>query len=196
MAEITYQMVLSTLQTAGLLVGIFYYIMVLRNQQKNQEISLRNQELTLQSQEHALETRQATLFMQSYRETATKEMQMISMELLNWKWNDWDDYVKKYSSDPKQNSKRVTLSLYLHGLGILLEENYIPAEIIYKMDQNGMAPIMYWEKFKAIIYQERKRNNNPDMWKYFESYALEMKRLREQNGLPSEWSSEEMRFIE
>ena len=32
MVEITYQMVLSTLQTAGILVGISYYILTLRNQ--------------------------------------------------------------------------------------------------------------------------------------------------------------------
>ena len=52
MAEITYQVVLSTLQTFGLLVGIFYYVMTLRNQQKNQQL--------------ALETRQAQLFMNIY----------------------------------------------------------------------------------------------------------------------------------
>ena len=43
-------MVLSTLQTTGLLVGIFYYIVTLNNQQKNQE-------LTLIAQAQALETR-------------------------------------------------------------------------------------------------------------------------------------------
>ena len=59
-------MFLSTLQTAGILVGIFYYLMVLRNQQKNQEMSLRNQELTLKSQALATETRQAQLFMQLF----------------------------------------------------------------------------------------------------------------------------------
>ena len=40
MADITYQMVLSTLQTAGLLVGIFYYIMTLRNTYRNRQASL------------------------------------------------------------------------------------------------------------------------------------------------------------
>jgi preprotein translocase subunit YajC len=44
MVEITYQMVMSTLQTAGILVGIFYYIMTLRNQRKNQELTLKAQE--------------------------------------------------------------------------------------------------------------------------------------------------------
>ena len=40
MAEITYQMVLSTLQTVGLLVGIFYYVITLRNQEKTRHASL------------------------------------------------------------------------------------------------------------------------------------------------------------
>ena len=50
MVEITYQIVLSTLQTVGILMGIFYYIMTLNNTRKNQEMQL--------------ETRQAQLFMQ------------------------------------------------------------------------------------------------------------------------------------
>jgi len=46
MAEITAQIILSTIQTIGRLVGIFYYIMTLRINLRNQEISLKNQELT------------------------------------------------------------------------------------------------------------------------------------------------------
>ena len=56
MVEITYQMALSTLQTIGLLVGIAYYLIIMRNSQ-------RNQELALKAQEHALETRETQLFM-------------------------------------------------------------------------------------------------------------------------------------
>jgi hypothetical protein len=58
MAEITYQMVLSTIQTVGLLVGIFYYITTMRNAQKTRELALKSQELTRKAQEHAVETRQ------------------------------------------------------------------------------------------------------------------------------------------
>jgi replicative DNA helicase len=46
MVEITYQMVLSTLQTIALIVGIYYYIMTIRANQRNQEISLKNQQLS------------------------------------------------------------------------------------------------------------------------------------------------------
>ena len=40
MVEITYQMVLSTLQTVGILVGIIYYLTIMRNSQKNQQMQL------------------------------------------------------------------------------------------------------------------------------------------------------------
>ena len=62
MAEITYQMVLSTIQTVGLLVGIFYYVTTLRNAQKTRELTLQSMELTRKAQEQAVETRQAQLY--------------------------------------------------------------------------------------------------------------------------------------
>ena len=174
--------VLNLLQTISIVVGITYYLMVLNNQQK--------------SQRHAEETRKATLFMQSYRDTATREMQILSMELFAWEWDDYEDFVKKYVSDPIKSGKWVTFFLYFCGLGILLDEGYIPADILYKMDQSGMATIMYWSKFKPIVERERINHNNPEHGKYFEHYALEMLKLREQNGLPTEWSNKEKRFIE
>jgi hypothetical protein len=174
--------VLNLLQTISIIVGITYYLMVLNNQQK--------------SQRHAEETRQATLFMQSYRDTATRDMQILSMELLAWEWDDYEEFVDKYVSDPVQSGKWVTFFLYFHGLGILLEEGYIPAKILYKMDQSGMATIMYWTKFKPIVERERLIHNNPEHGKYFEYYATEMMRLRKLNGLSTEWSVKEKRFID
>lgn len=76
MAEITYQMVLSTIQTAELLVGIFYYIMTLRNQQKNQQLSL--------------ETRQAQLFMGIYNNSfASTPYRKATSVLFKATWNNY-----------------------------------------------------------------------------------------------------------
>ena len=47
MAEITYQMVLSTVQTAGILVGIAYYIMTLNYTRRNQEQTLKTRHATI-----------------------------------------------------------------------------------------------------------------------------------------------------
>ena len=62
MVDVTYQMVLSTLQTAGILVGIVYYISIMRNQQ-------RTRDLTLKAQEQTLRTRESQLFMNIYNQS-------------------------------------------------------------------------------------------------------------------------------
>ena len=50
MVEITYQIVLSTLQTIALIVGIVYYITIMRNQQRAQQKTdaARNSQILIQ----------------------------------------------------------------------------------------------------------------------------------------------------
>jgi len=57
MAEITYQMVLNTLQTAGLLVGISYYILSLRNQNRARKTQLYLQLVNKFSESEMIEAR-------------------------------------------------------------------------------------------------------------------------------------------
>ena len=59
MVEITYQMVLSTLQTIALVVGIIYYLIIMRNSQRTQQMQL--------------DTRRAQLFTQLYSEFSRPE---------------------------------------------------------------------------------------------------------------------------
>ena len=66
MVEITLPLVLQIIQTVSLVVGIVYYLIIMRNSQRTRELTLRSQELTRKAQEQALETRQAQLFMQLY----------------------------------------------------------------------------------------------------------------------------------
>jgi hypothetical protein len=60
--QVTFQTLFQFLQTVGILVGVFYYIMTIKANQ-------RNQELTLKAQEQALETRQTQIFMQIYNQS-------------------------------------------------------------------------------------------------------------------------------
>jgi hypothetical protein len=64
MVEITLPIVLQIVQTVGILVGIVYYITIMRSQQRTRELALESQELTRKAQEQTLETRQTQLFMQ------------------------------------------------------------------------------------------------------------------------------------
>ena len=144
---------------------------------------------------NANKTREAQLFMQSYKETSTPELQQRAFELLSWEWQDFEDFNTKYWSDKESKSKFIAFMIYLNGLGIMLEEGHLPARLLYKMDQGGYIPIMVWNKFKSIIFSQREFLNNPENWKYLEYYAEEMIKLRIQNGLASEWSPEQSRLI-
>ena len=57
-------------------------------------------------------------------------MQEKSYELLSWKWDNFEDFVEKYLRNPKTWSQYISFMIHLNGLGILLEEGYIPAELL------------------------------------------------------------------
>ena len=159
MVEVTYQMVLNTLQTAGLLIGIFYYLLTLRNQQKNQEISLKNQELTLQSQElsrkaleQAAETRQAQLLMQIYAHLREDKFNTQYAELRRkYEFRDYDDFMEKYG--PEKNPEayaKITKVLWLFTeMGTLVYRGHITTkDVRHLMSTN---PVDAWRKWGPII---------------------------------------------
>ena len=76
MVEFTLPIVLQIVQTVGILVGIIYYITIMRNQQ-------RTRELALTAQEHATETRQTEIFMRLYEQLNNAETYTSWAELVN-----------------------------------------------------------------------------------------------------------------
>jgi len=74
MVEITYQMVLSTIQTIGILIGIYYYIMTLRNQNR---------------------TRQEQWLLQLYHSKADHEAMQRFFKYMEASWDDYEDYCAR-----------------------------------------------------------------------------------------------------
>jgi len=90
MSEISYQLVLSTLQTVSLIVGVLYYLYIIRNSQKTRELALKAQEQTL-------ETRQAQFYMQYVGPTLDLDLIKSSIDIASLQeWEDYDDWIKKY----------------------------------------------------------------------------------------------------
>jgi hypothetical protein len=189
MVEITYQMVLSTLQTVGLLVGIFYYVTTLRNAQKTRELALKNQELTLQSQEltrkaqeQALETRQAQLFMQIYRDMSSPENFIRTNELYEMEWEDYSDFEDKYGSEnnPENYALRYSTWMRLNGVGLLVRDGLIDVGRVH--DLISTMIFWQWEKFKDVIRKQRELYNLPKNFEGFEFLANEMVKEVERRG--------------
>jgi hypothetical protein len=160
MVEITYQMVLSTLQTIALIVGIVYYLTIMRNSQKTRELTLQSQELARKAQEQALDTRQTQLFMQLYREESQKGPYGM-MGVLEWEFNDYDDFYEKFGPDSNPDAyQNYIFELYnMEGWGVLVREDYVDIRMIALL--SGGAVKNLWMKLQPIIYEERKRRNWP-----------------------------------
>ena len=140
-------MVLSTLQTLGLLVGIFYYIMTLRNQRKNQEISIRNQEL-------ALETRQAQLFMNIYdRRVNSPEFDALQHRIEALRWKDWDEYKVLFDyTNPETRDNHLAMSTIMYfyeGVGVLVKSNLVDIRLIAQLMSGSVMG--FWEKVESIV---------------------------------------------
>jgi hypothetical protein len=176
MVEFTYQMMLSTLQTVALIVGIVYYITIMRNQQKTRELALK-------AQEQATETRQTQIFMQIYERLNSEEVAKSWAELINMKVPDYDEFLQKYDSsvNPAHYAKRVNIWYSFHAIGELLRMGTISLDLVHRLQLSPMV-IAMWENWEHLIREIRARENLPEYGEGFEYLYHELKRLRREKG--------------
>jgi len=142
MVDITYQMVLSTIQTVSLVVGITYYIMTIRANKRNQEISLKNQQL---SSVHRI--------LDVYRDP---EEYYKWLEVLHLEWDDPDDFWEKYGAtkNPEIATKYGTMFQYYDGIGYLWKEGVIDIKSLSVY--LGWGCLILWKRYKPIVESYRK----------------------------------------
>jgi len=167
MVEITYPMVLSTIQTVGILVGIIYYIMTLRNTRKNQQLQL--------------ETRQAQLFMQIYDKFNDKEfVKDWTNFVLIQDFDNFQDYMDKYGfrNNIDAWSTRVSLSDYFEGIGVLINRKLIDPTLVD--DLMSVNVIRFWEKWGPIVEEYRKDFDLPQLGEWQEYLYNRIKSISEE----------------
>jgi hypothetical protein len=146
MVEITYQVVLSTLQTAGILVGIAYYVMNLNYTRRNQEISLRNQEQTLKSR-HAAIFDQITSPLrnpQGLRSLSLLESNPVSSH---------DEWLKLISENEEFYEAWLWVCFLYEMFGIYFRKGV--ADIEYFVMLQPFWGLRFWRQAKPIIYKQR-----------------------------------------
>ncbi len=177
MSEI--QTLIGYMTPISLTIGVFYYIMTIRTNQRNQEISLKNQELTLQSQEltrkaqeQALETRQAQLFMNIYNQSfANQEWLDAYTKVMRTHWESYEEYMQKqdWNSDESDSefirAANLVYSFY-EGLGVFVKEGLVDIRMI-ALTMTYMTRTL-WEKIAPMIYKSREQLNYPRMLSEFE----------------------------
>ena len=175
-------MVLSTLQTIALIVGIVYYLIIMRNSQRTRELTLESHELARKAQEQAYETRKVQLFMQIYHDMNSTENLRIYSELINMEWEDWDDYVRKYGSknNPESYVLRFSMWVRLNGVGLLVKAGHIDVGSVHDLMRQTI--ISQWEKWRDIIIRIREEYNMVGFCDGFEFIANEMVKEIERRG--------------
>jgi hypothetical protein len=165
MVEITYQMVLSTLQTVGILVGIAYYVMTLNYTRRNQQ--------------QQLETRQAQLFMPIHSVYQSEDHIKAVSEIQKWEWEDYDDYMAKYGEEVNPEAYMMYRKVFgfLEGLGVLVRRRLIDPSLVDDL-MSGLV-IRYWEKFEPIFVERRRQLNWPQVAEQIEYLYHQVKPIAE-----------------
>lgn len=176
MSEITYQMMLSTLQTASLMIGVLYYLFIMRNAQKTRE-------LTLKAQEHALETRQAQLYNSIWNQSMNNpQFQKQYMRLMSLQWKNFDEFIElfPYPDFESENSMAMWgVGLFFEGLAPLVREGLL--NIQYLTGTIGGLLRTYWSKMEPIVNEAREFYNDPSVFGQAEYLYNELTKYHEEH---------------
>ena len=154
MVEVSYPLLLDIVRTTGILVGIFYYIMTLRIQQKNQEMTLN--------------TRWATVFNIVVSPTITKEGLHHTNAIQKNPFQNLEEYHELMKTNQDFADAFLFWRQTYEHLGTYLREDNIDVRVVARF--NVWFHFWMWEHFREVIYDYRKTSgikNYYYQWEYF-----------------------------
>ena len=150
----------AVLAAAGVLVGVAYYILDVRNQ-----AMIRKTELITRLYSH--------LYGSEALQRARKKVNSITYE-------DYDDFVKKYGAPNSEEPIPMAISFLLYVFeeaGVLLSKKLVDIDLIDQL--MGEMILRTWTNLMPLIKEARKRLNRPRVWTKFENLYNELQK-REQ----------------
>jgi len=153
----------------GVIAGFSYYVLTVRNAQRNQQ--------------QQLEARKAQFFSQIYSWFIQTESLVEYMEILNWEWTDYDDFEKKYGSDNNLRGYAVRTRVWstIDMLGKYVRDGLVDLDLIYPMIY---ITLFQWFKWKDVIEEQRKRYYTPLYLENWEYLVNEFIKYGEKIGYP------------
>ncbi len=164
----------------GVIAGFSYYVLTVRNAQRNQQLQLK--------------ARKAQLYNQVYSWFVETESLVEYMEMLNWEWTDYSDFERKYGSDNnvREYAKRSRVWSTLEMMGMMFKDGSVDIESIFPLRVFAM---FQWYKFKDVIEEQRKRYYTPTYLENWEFLINEMIKYGEKIGDPWEPPSTLSKYI-
>ena len=162
MVEITYQMVLSTLQTIALIVGIVYYITIMRNQQRTRELALKAQEV-------AEKARQRDMIIQRSQTYGLEWMRAWGEINKMTDWQDVEDFMEKYAGTESRAKWLYIVRQYTLA-GLHLKEGADP-DLLFQL-YTPYSIMTLWERFEPVFRSQKEMG----LWEPFEYLYNEAKK--------------------
>ena len=139
---------------AGVLVGVVYYVLDLRHQSK---------------------MRQTDMVMRLYATFGSTEFLKAYQTIMGAEFEDYEDYLKRYSTNAEVRLALMSVGTYFEGIGMLVKRKLVGMDLIDDLLNANI--LSTWEKMKPIA--EGMRKKIPQSWEWFEYLYNEMKK-REQ----------------
>lgn len=159
MVEITLQLVLQIIQTVSLVIGIIYYLTIMRNQNR---------------------AREAQVLLQLNQVFNEKEMIKDWAQFTMLEFMDLEDLREK--TLPTRNMEgylqRSRVWRLLTTLGLILQKGLVSPETIYDT-LSGKYIIRMWERDGPIIKEMREQENTPHHLIGYEYLAEAMEKVEE-----------------
>ena len=130
---------------AGVLVGVVYYVLDMRNQNK---------------------VRQMDMIMRLYSYYCSEEYSKASGRYMATEFKDFQDFQQKYGvvgEHPVTTAFYIVLTFF-EGVGALLKRKLTNIELLHEL----FAVKMHWKKIEPIIEDVRKHFEEPRLYENFE----------------------------
>ena len=158
----TIQAIREIVTIVGVIAGLSYYVMTVRNQNRARQIQLISQISDFTSAEYQ------------------KRGQLLSV----MQWDDYDDFERKYGSDVDVESFSMRYGAWsdFSRTGFLLKEGLIDIETLQGILGGQLGPVWQWNKFESIIKEQRRRYKMPYLFIWWEYLADEVTNYYESKG--------------
>lgn len=165
MVEITLPVILQIVQTVSLVVGIIYYLTIMRNQQRTRESALKLQEEAEKSRQRETIFLRFQGFDKIYHEAIG--------DVLSQEWGSTHDDFMNHSPESRANFNYVQVRY--NNLGVMLKHGMIDPDLFYEIFPTRNI-LRFWEQMKGIIQDYREKTKDLTYNEGFEYLYNETKR--------------------
>ena len=147
--QITFQTIFQFLQTAGILIGIGYYVTTLRNAQKNRMIDMVFQRMHTRSPEY-------------FKDSLT-----INPSI--WDWETVEEFHRKWNwrTTPDIIAQRKMIEDRFTAWGMLLRAGLTDVNFVSKVFPPAFV-LAWWERNEPLYQEEMKATNFPEQYEDLE----------------------------